>query len=129
MKEKLVIATTNKNKVERIKNLLKETNFEVVSISDMIFTNIKEPSEIADNGLDNAIEKAAYYVNYKVDDAYEVDQDFFGIDSSIISPLNSKGIIISFLAFSISPEISSKLSLVLIFLFNFSITSLSFTKA
>lgn len=75
MKEKLVIATTNKNKVERIKNLLKETNFEVVSISDMIFTNIKEPAEIADNGLDNAIEKAAYYVNYLPEDTIVLAQD------------------------------------------------------
>ena len=75
MKRKLVIATTNKNKVEKIKNILKETNFEVVSISDIIKYDIKEPLETAENGVDNAIEKAIYYVNYFPRDTIVLAQD------------------------------------------------------
>lgn len=86
MKEKLVIATTNKNKVERIQNLLKDTNFEVVSISDVIKEDIKEPEETAENGVDNAIEKAMYYVNYLPEDTIVLAQDdtieLVGVDES-----------------------------------------------
>lgn len=75
MKEKLVIATTNKNKVARIQNLLKETNFEVVGLSEIIKENIGEPEETAENGVDNAIEKAIYYVNYLPEDTIVLSQD------------------------------------------------------
>lgn len=86
MKEKLVIATTNKNKVERIRNLLKKTNFEVVSISEMLKEDVKEPAENAENGVDNAIEKASYYVNYLPEDTIVLAQDdtieLIGVDKT-----------------------------------------------
>lgn len=75
MKEKLVIATTNKNKVNRIKEILKNTNFEVISIGEVIEKEIKEPEEIADNGVDNALTKAAYYVNYIPENTLVLAQD------------------------------------------------------
>jgi hypothetical protein len=75
MKEKLVIATTNKNKVDRIKKILRNTNFEVVSFSDMVKEDIKEPIEYAENGVDNAIEKASYYVNYLPENTIVLAQD------------------------------------------------------
>lgn len=75
MKEKLVIATTNKNKVERIKNILKTTNMDVVSLSDMVKENVGEPEETANNGLDNALQKAIYYVNYLPKNTLVLAQD------------------------------------------------------
>ena len=75
MKEKLVITTTNKNKVERIKNILKDTNFEVVSFFDMVNDDIKEPDENGNNGVDNALEKVIYYVNYLPEDTLVLSQD------------------------------------------------------
>lgn len=75
MKEKIVIATTNKNKVDRIKKILRSTNFDVVSISDMVADSIKEPEENANNGIDNAIEKAMYYVNYLPENTIVLAQD------------------------------------------------------
>jgi len=73
--EKLVITTTNKNKVERIQRLLKKTNVEVVGLSDIVKGKIDEPMETADNGVDNAIEKAIYYVNYLPEDTIVLSQD------------------------------------------------------
>lgn len=75
MKEKLVIATTNKNKIDRIKKILKEQNFDIVSFSDIIKDNIEEPLEYAETGLDNALEKAIYYVNYLKKNTLVITQD------------------------------------------------------
>lgn len=84
MKEKIVVATTNKNKIERIKKILRNTHFEVVSISDLIEDNIKEPEEYANNGVDNALEKAIYYANYVPENTIILAQDdtieFIGVD-------------------------------------------------
>lgn len=74
-KEKLVIATTNKNKVDRIKKILKNTNFDIVSLSDMVKENIAEPEENANNGIDNSIEKAIYYANYLPENTIVLAQD------------------------------------------------------
>ena len=46
MNEKIVITTTNKNKVGRIQKLLKNANFEVVGLSEIVKGKIKEPEEI-----------------------------------------------------------------------------------
>ena len=86
MKEKLVIATTNKNKVERIRKLLEDTNFEVVGFSEVVKGEVKEPDETADNGIDNALEKAIYYVNYLPEDTLVLAQDdtieLLGVDEA-----------------------------------------------
>ena len=44
--EKIAVATTNKNKVKRIKELLKGLNYEVLSLEDFNANNIEEPNEI-----------------------------------------------------------------------------------
>ena len=75
MKEKLVIATTNKNKVERIQKLLKKTNFDVVGLSDIIKGKINKPKVNSESVVDNAIEKAIYYVNYLPEDTIVLSQD------------------------------------------------------
>ena len=84
MKKKLVIATTNKNKVERIKNLLKDKDYEVLSFIDVVKEPIKEPEETQDNGVDNAIQKAIYYVNYLKKNTLVLAQDdtieFVGVE-------------------------------------------------
>lgn len=56
--EKLVLATHNKGKVKEIKNILKELNIEVLSISDII--SIKDIEENADTLEGNAKIKAEY---------------------------------------------------------------------
>ncbi len=86
MKEKLVIATTNKNKVERIKKILNHTNFDIISFSDMVTENINEPEEHSNTGIDNALEKAIYYVNYLPENTLVLAQDdtieLVGVDES-----------------------------------------------
>ncbi len=75
MNEKIVITTTNKNKVGRIQKLLKNANFEVVGLSEIVKGKIEEPEETAESGIDNAIEKAIYYVNYLPEDTIVLSQD------------------------------------------------------
>lgn len=62
--KKLVVATTNKNKVERIKRLLKNEDLEILSLKDEVSEDIKEPDEIFETGLDNSIIKSTYYIDY-----------------------------------------------------------------
>lgn len=59
MKE-LVVATTNQNKVDRIRKLLKGLNYNIVSLKEASETNIEEPKETATTPIDIAIEKALY---------------------------------------------------------------------
>ena len=73
--KKIVIATTNKNKVDRIKKLLKDENYEILSLSDMIDDSISEPDEIFETGLDNAIIKSTYYVDYVPEGTIVLSQD------------------------------------------------------
>lgn len=62
--QKIVVATTNQNKVERIKRLLKDTKYEVVSLKEINAENIEEPKETANTPVKIAIEKAMHYVEY-----------------------------------------------------------------
>ena len=63
---KILFATTNKNKTIRIKNLLKGSDFEIISLSDLDY-KIEEPEENGKDGVENAIIKAKYYYeNLKV---------------------------------------------------------------
>lgn len=61
--KKIVIGTTNKNKVERIKRLFKNENYEFFALNE-VCKNIKEPEETADNPVDISIQKAMFYANY-----------------------------------------------------------------
>ncbi len=73
--KKIVIATTNKNKIERIKNLLRNEDYEILSLFDVIDNSIKEPSEIFETGLDNSIIKSTYYVDYVPEGVIVLSQD------------------------------------------------------
>ncbi len=73
--KKIVIATTNKNKVERIKKLLRNEDYEILSLSDVIDNSIPEPNEIFETGLDNSIIKSTYYVDYVPEGTIVLSQD------------------------------------------------------
>ncbi|MBK5215559.1 MAG: hypothetical protein JJE53_01990 [Candidatus Pacebacteria bacterium] len=57
---KVLFATTNQNKISRIRKLFKGTDLDLVSLNDLDY-EIKEPEEIGKNGLENSIIKAEYY--------------------------------------------------------------------
>ena len=56
----ILIATTNQNKVDRIKRLFKKDNYNFVSLLDLDY-KIEEPEENGQDGVENAIIKARYY--------------------------------------------------------------------
>lgn len=56
----ILIATTNKNKVDRIKRLITDQNINFISLSDLDY-KIEEPEENGKDGVENAIIKAKYY--------------------------------------------------------------------
>ncbi len=57
---RILIATTNHNKVKRIERLLEKEDIELTSLRDLDY-EIKEPEETGEDGLENAIIKAKYY--------------------------------------------------------------------
>lgn len=73
--KKIVVATTNQNKVKRIKALLKNLDYEIVSLSDVTNEKIDEPEEIGTTPVDIAIEKALYYSKYLPNDTIVLSQD------------------------------------------------------
>ena len=54
---KILIATTNHNKISRIKRLLVDAPVEIVSLADLP-TELSEPAETADSGIAIAAQKA-----------------------------------------------------------------------
>lgn len=56
----ILIATTNKNKVDRIRRLITDQNINFISLSDLDY-KIEEPEENGKDGVENAIIKAKYY--------------------------------------------------------------------
>ncbi len=58
--KRLVIGTTNKNKVKRLKNLLRDFEYNIVSLEEY-GNNIGEPKEVANTPVGIAIDKALYY--------------------------------------------------------------------
>ena len=73
--KKIVVATTNKNKVKRMKALLKDLDYEVVSLSDVSNEKMDEPKEIGLTPTDIAIEKALHYLKYLPNDTIVLSQD------------------------------------------------------
>lgn len=72
--KRVIIATTNENKVERIKKLLKGLDYEILSLKN-IKSNIPEPEEKANSPEGIAIEKALHYVEYFPEDTLVLTQD------------------------------------------------------
>jgi len=56
----ILFATTNQNKIDRVKILIKDENINFISLSDLDY-KIEEPEETGGNGVENAIIKAQYY--------------------------------------------------------------------
>lgn len=73
--KKIVVATTNKNKVERIKRMLKDLEYNIVGLPDVLKEKIEEPIETAKTPIDIAIEKALYYSEYLPDNTIILTQD------------------------------------------------------
>lgn len=95
--KKLVIATTNFNKVKRIKLLLKDLDYEILSLNE-IAKNIPEPNENADNPIGIAIEKASHYIKQLPDNTLILTQDdtiqFEGVADSDDPGVHIKGPVI-----------------------------------
>lgn len=72
--KKIVVATTNDNKVKRIKALLKDSEYEILSLKD-IDIKIPEPNETALTPVGIAIEKALHYANFLPIDTIVLSQD------------------------------------------------------
>lgn len=97
--KKLLIATTNHNKVSRIKRLLVDVPVEIISLNDLS-KQIPEPAETAGSGVEIAAQKALGYVEYVDDDLIVLTQDdtiaFEGVDDEdnpgpfIKEPVKSK---------------------------------------
>lgn len=73
--KKIIVATTNINKVERIKNLLKKQNYEILSLKEMRLENIPEPEEKANTPVKIAVEKAMHYIDYVPEGTIILTQD------------------------------------------------------
>ena len=71
---KILIATTNENKVNRIKKLLSELDYEILSLKE-IKKEIPEAKETANTPEGIAIEKALHYVNYLPENTLVLTQD------------------------------------------------------
>lgn len=72
--KKIIVATTNANKVQRIKKMLKGLDYEILSLRD-IKKDIPEPEEKANTPEGIAIEKALHYVEYFSNDTIVLTQD------------------------------------------------------
>ena len=72
--KKIIMATTNFNKVKRIRTLLDGLDYEILSLKD-INLNIDEPKETASTPVEIAIEKALHYVRNLPKDTIVLTQD------------------------------------------------------
>ncbi len=71
---KILIATTNHNKVSRIKRLLADVPVEIISLADLP-TELPEPAETAESGIEIAAQKALGYVQYVDEGTVVLTQD------------------------------------------------------
>lgn len=84
--KKIVVATTNQNKVNRMKALLKNLDYEIVSLSDVSIEKVDEPKEIGLTPTDIAIEKALHYLKYLPNDTIVLSQD----DTLVMEGINEE---------------------------------------
>lgn len=73
--KQIVMATTNDNKVKRIKALMKDFEYNIVSLKEINENDIEEPKETANTPVDIAIEKALHYANYLPNNTIVLTQD------------------------------------------------------
>ena len=71
---KIIFATTNNNKINRLKNLLENTDIEILSLNNLPY-KIKEPNEKGKTPSDIALNKALYYYEHLRDKIPVLTQD------------------------------------------------------
>ena len=71
---KIIVATTNNSKVERMKRLFKNTDYEIVSIKEYS-SNIPEPEETAETPEEIAMQKVMHYAKYLPANTLILSQD------------------------------------------------------
>lgn len=71
---KIIVATTNSSKVERMKRLFKNTDYEIVSIKEY-GSNIPEPEETAETPEGIAMQKLTHYAKYLPANTLILSQD------------------------------------------------------
>ncbi len=84
--KKIVVATTNNNKVNRLKKLLEGLDYELVSLKEVTDKELPEPEEKASTPVEIAIEKAIHYSKFMPEGTVILTQDdtiqFEGIDEN-----------------------------------------------
>lgn len=73
-KKKVLFATTNSAKVQRLKNFIKDIDVDILSFKDLDYT-IVEPSEDAENGVEIAKLKAKHYFDHLKEKVPVITQD------------------------------------------------------
>lgn len=94
----IVVATTNVNKVKRIQLLLKDLNYNVISLKEagINLENIEEPKETKSTPVEIAMEKAIYYAKFLPINTIVLSQDDT-IQFEGISPEDNPGLHIKLL--------------------------------
>lgn len=91
---KIIVATTNSNKVNRMRALLDGLDYEILSLSD-INSNVDDPNETAGTPVGIAIEKALHYANHLPNDTLILTQDdtivFEGVEEADNPGVHIKG--------------------------------------
>lgn len=89
----IVVATTNVNKVKRIQLLLKDLNYNVISLKEagINLENIEEPKETKSTPVEIAMEKAIYYAKFLPINTIVLSQDDT-IQFEGISPEDNPGL-------------------------------------
>ena len=89
----IVVATTNVNKVKRIQLLLKDLNYNVMSLKEagINLENIEEPEETKSTPVEIAMEKAIYYAKFLPTNTIVLSQDDT-IQFEGISPEDNPGL-------------------------------------
>ena len=89
----IVVATTNVNKVKRIQLLLKDLNYNVISLKEtgINLENIEEPKETKSTPVEIAMEKAVYYSKFLPINTIVLSQDDT-IQLEDISPEDNSGL-------------------------------------
>ena len=73
--KKIVVATTNNNKVNRLKKLLEGLDYELVSLKEVTDKELPEPEEKASTPVEIAIEKAIHYSKFMPEGTVILTQD------------------------------------------------------
>lgn len=95
--KKVLFATTNNNKISRLKNFLKDIEIEIISLSDLTY-QINEVKETGETPVEIAINKAKYYYDNLKEKMPVITQDdtieFLGVTELTSPRLTIKNLVI-----------------------------------